>query len=197
MILLVVGLISASWLSFTPLDHEIENTPDDISEIQLTTALNAVDTIKPIEPTPLVPLFPTPIEPIESDDMDFDLDEPMVFDHTFDMTFDTALEPIFNLNPVFDFEPMELNIMLDTIPAIQWEKFNEEFSKNFNENFNSQYMANIKVMQESMAVLEKTLSQLKHEELITKEVEEKIRRAEMIQLEQLQNLEKIHEHEAV
>jgi hypothetical protein len=45
---LVVGLISASWLSFTPVNQEDKNeTKNEIAEIP--TVLHPLDTIKPLK----------------------------------------------------------------------------------------------------------------------------------------------------
>ncbi len=192
-ILLVVGMISASWLSFTPGEQEPkEIKKEDIVEIP--SFLNPVDTdtIKPVMKEPPLPNIYEPKE-VDAFEMVF---EPTAFsfDNSFDFSFNYDFEPpVFEMNPFeFDFEPMEFNFS-DTIPPNHWDNFGE----NFNSTFNKEYAENMTAMRESMRALEETLMKLRHEELISQEVQEKIQRIEKIQQERLQNLEKIYVSEVM
>ncbi len=188
-ILLIVGLISASWLSFSPVKEEKKaNNNEKILEVP--ALFNPTDTIKPIVE---VPLFSRPPEPmdLEAFEMDFETED-FDFDPTFDFAFVPVFEmPVIEMHPFeFQFPPMEFNFS-DTIPPMHWEKFDEEFSRNFNEK----YSANMEALNRSMEVLQKNLSELRYNEVITQQVQEKIMLAEKIQQEKLKNLQHLQQSE--
>lgn len=192
-ILLVVGLISASWLSFSPAKQEQKATKVE-KIMEVPTLFNPADTIKPVVE---VPLFPNPFEPVEIEDVEMDF-EPGEFN--FDNTFDFTLAPVFEMPVIemdpFEFEfPMEFNFS-DTIPPMYWEKFGEEFSKNFQENFTARYSARAEELKRSMEALQETLSQLKHNEVLTQEMQEKIMLAQKLEQEKLSSLQ-LHQSEVM
>lgn len=190
-ILLVVGLISASWLSFAPEKQERKKEAEN-EATEIPTVSISLDTITPMVEAPL---FPKPFEPMEVEAFEMDF-EPggFDFDHTFDFTLVPVFEiPVIEMHPFeFEFPPMEFNFS-DTIPPMHWEKSGEEFSKNFNEK----YSANLEALNRSMEVLQKNLSELRYNEVITQQVQEKIMQAEKIQQEKLKNLQHLQQIEVL
>jgi hypothetical protein len=124
------------------------------------------------------------------EDFEMEVEEPMAFNFDFE-------PPVFEMNPfVFDFEPMEFNFS-DTIPSMHWEKFGEEFSKNFQENFTERYAVSAEELKRSMEALEVTLSQLRQNEILTQEMQEKIIVAQKLEQEKLRTLQQLHQSEVM
>jgi len=180
-VLLVVGLLCASWLTLS-----VNRTGKDFSSDNLAAADT---TIKKSKSAKYSRKSTTSInevgEPVEKVEETFDGDEELrpMMEPSFDMDFDEsfAMAP-----PLPDFEmalaPLAFNFQLDSIPmpAIanqNWEQFAEAFEKRFKENFSDFYSSHQKDFDKMMSDMEKEFKPMDHE-VWAKHFLEDIERAE-------------------